>query len=110
MQVLPTLFSYKRWKRKQRNLVIEDIVLLHYPNHFKDDYCLGKVSDVHPDEEGDVRLVTVQYRKKNPRESLTVCRTRPLITEKMAVRRLHRLDLADEVSHAGSTGDQHMQT
>ena len=105
VQVLPTLFSYKRWKRKQRNLVVGDIVLLHYPNHFKDDYCLGKISDVHPDEEGDVRLVTVQYRKKNPRESLTVCRTRPLITEKMAVHRLHRLDLADEVPHAGSCGD-----
>ena len=96
--VLPTLFSYKKWKKKKENLVIDDIVMLRYPGHFKDDYCLARVSEVHPDDEGLVRVVTVEYRKKNPRESKTVCKTRPLISEKVAVHRLHRLNLADEAA------------
>ena len=96
--MLPTLFSYKKWKKKKENLVIGDVVMLRYPGHFKDDYCLARVSEVHADEEGLVRVVTVEYRKKNPRESKTVCKTKPLICEKVAVHRLHRLDLADEAA------------
>ena len=95
-QVLPTLFPYKRWKRKQNNLCVGDIVLLHYPGHFKDDYTLAKVTQVHPDEDDLVRVVTVSYRKRNPRESLTQYKSKPLISEKVAVHRLQRLDLADE--------------
>jgi hypothetical protein len=95
-QVLPTLFTYKKWKRKQENIRVEDIVMLRYPGHFKDDYTMAKVVEVHPDDEGLVRIATVQYRKKNPRESKTVCKTKPLITERVAIHRLHRLDLADE--------------
>ena len=34
--------------------------------------------------------------KKNPRESATVCKTKPLIEERVAVHRLHRLHLVDE--------------
>ena len=66
---LPTLYTYKKWKRKQTNLQVGDIVMMQYPGHFKDDYTLTKVSAVHPDDEGLVRVVTVQYRKKDPRES-----------------------------------------
>ena len=51
---------------------------------------------MHPDAEGLVRVVTVQYRKKNQKESKTVCNSRFLITEKVAIHRHHRLDLADE--------------
>ena len=95
-QVLPTLFQYKKWKRKQDNLQVDDIVMMQYPGHFKDDYTLARISEVHPDPEGLVRVVTVQFRKKNPKESKTVCNSRSLITEKVAIHRLHRLDLADE--------------
>ena len=101
-QVLPTLFTYKRWKRKQNNLCVGDIVLLHYPGHFKDDYTLAKVTQVHPDDDDLVRVVTVSYRKRNPRESLTQYKSKPLISEKVAVHRLQRLDLADEDLALGS--------
>ena len=94
--MLPTLFQYKKWKRKQDNLQVDDIVMMQYPGHFKDDYTLARISEVHPDPEGLVRVVTVQFRKKNPKESKTVCNSRSLITEKVAIHRLHRLDLADE--------------
>ena len=96
--MLPTLFAHKKWKKKQENLAVGDIVMLMYAGHFKDDYCLARVSEVHPDEQGLVRVVTVQFRKRNPKESKSVYKAKPLISEKVAVHRLHRLDLADEAA------------
>ena len=93
---LPTLYTYKKWKRKQTNLQVGDIVMMQYPGHFKDDYTLAKVSAVHPDDEGLVRVVTVQYRKKDPKESSRIYKSKPLLSEQVAIHRLHRLDLADE--------------
>ena len=94
--VLPTLFSYKKWKVKKDNIKVGELVMLRYNKQFKDDYCLAKVSEVHPDEDGLVRKVTVSYRKKNPRESAQTFKSKPLIIEQVAIHRLHRLDLADE--------------
>jgi len=102
--VLPTLLSYKKWKSKQDNFKVGDIVMLHYPKHFKDDYCLARVIKVHSDEDNLVgkdgekliRKVTICYRWRNPKESAEVYQTKPLITEQVAIHRLHRLDLADE--------------
>ena len=95
-QVLPTLFSYKRWKNKEENIKVGDLVMLRYPGQFKDDYTMAKVVDVHPGEDNLVRKVSVSYRKKNPRESAEVYKSKPLITEQVAIHRLHKLDLADE--------------
>ena len=95
-QVLPTLFSYKKWKVKQENIKAGELVMLKYPGQFKDAYCIAKVTEVYPSENGLVRQVSVSYRKKNSRESPTVCKSKPLITEKVAIHRLHRLQLADE--------------
>ena len=51
----------------------------HYGGQFNDDYCLSKVSEVHSDDEGLVRVVPVQFRKKNPRESKSVYKSKPLL-------------------------------
>ena len=87
-EVLPTLFTFKKWKKKQDNLVVGDIVMLSYAGHFKYDYCLARVTAVYPDDEGLVRVVTVKFRKKNPRKSKTVYKSKPLLTETVAVHRL----------------------
>ena len=94
--VLPTLFSYKRWKVKQKNLEVGELVMLRYPGNYKDDYCIAKVTAVHPSEDGLVRQVTVEYRKKNSREVTEVYKSKPPISEKVAIHRLHRLHLVDE--------------
>ena len=104
--VLPTLFSYKRWKTKQRNLEIGELVMLKYPGQFKDDYCIAKVTEVHPSEDGLVRQVTVEFKKKNSRESPSIYKSKPLIQEKVAVHRLHRLQLVDEDAHLGAEEDR----
>ena len=45
-----------------------NIVMLRYAGHFKDDFYLASVSVVHPDDKGLVRVVTIQFRKRNRRE------------------------------------------
>ena len=94
--VFPTLFSYKKWKVRKENMKVGDLVMLRYAKQFKDDYCLAKVSQIHPDDDGLVRKVTVNYRKRNPRDPADVYRSKPLISEQVAIHRLHRLELADE--------------
>ena len=101
-QVLPTLFSYKKWKTRQENIKTGELVMLRYPGQFKDDYCIAKVVDVHPGDDGLVRQVSVSFKKKNSRESPNVYKSKPLITEKVAVHRLHRLQLVDEEVQLGA--------
>ena len=103
--VLPTLLSYKKWKLKRDNLREGELVMLRYNKQFKDDYCLAKVTQVHPNEDGLVRKVTVSYRKRNPKESKEVYLSKPLISEQVAIHRLHRLGIADEAAH-GVDGEE----
>ena len=99
-QVLPTLLSYRKWKTIRGNIKIGELVLIKYPGQFKDDYCLGKVIAVHPNEDNLVRKVTVTYKKKDSREPLSVCNSKSMITEVIAIHRLQRLDLVDdEIAH-----------
>ena len=102
--VLPTLLSYKRWKKKKENLKRGEIVLLRYPKQFRDDYCLAKITEAKADDDGLIRKVTVSYRKKNPRESAEVYSSKPLISEEVAVHRLQRLDIIDGHDETQVTG------
>ena len=52
-------------------------------------YCyklmsLSKVIKADADEDILVRKVTVTYKKKNPRESLSICKSKPMIVEEVA--------------------------
>ena len=52
--------------------------------------------EVHPDYGGLIRVVTVVFRKRNPKESKSVYVSKPPLREQVAVHGLYRLDLADE--------------
>ena len=72
-----------------------DIVLLKYLGHFKDDYCMAKVTEIHPGDDGLVRVATVRYRKKDGRESPAVYKTKPLMSDRVGIQRVHKLHLVD---------------
>ena len=93
--MLPTIFSYKRWKFKKENITVGDLVMLKYPGQFKDDYCVAKVIKAEPDKDGLVRKVVVAFKKRNPRESKMIYKSKPLLHEEVAVHRLQKLHLAD---------------
>ena len=107
-EVLPTMLPCRRWKRVEKNLAVGDIVLMWYPGNFKDDYRIAVVKDVHPDQQGLVRTVTVGYRLKNKKEPRHVFRSKPLVEEKVAVQRLqllHTADVEENVKVAGVNVD-----
>ena len=89
--MLPTLMPVKRWKKKQPNLSVNDVVMMIYPGNLKNDYRLAKVLRVHPDRNGLVRTVTVGYRKRDSREPRDVYRSKPLTEEEVSVQRLSLL-------------------
>ena len=74
-------------------------MLLKYPGQFKDDYTSAKITEVHLSADGLVRQVTVGFRKKNPRESSAVYKSKSLLQEKVAVHRLYRMQLVEEDLH-----------
>ena len=89
---------------KQENVKVGDLVMLSYPGHFKDDYCIAKVTKAEADEDGLVRKVTVDFKKRNPRESKLIYKSKPLLSEVVAVHRLHKLHLADDPALLGDHG------
>ena len=75
--------------------------MLKYPGQFKDDYCIAKVTKADPDSDGLVRKVVVAFKKRNPRESKIIYKSRPLLHEEVAVHRLQKLHLADDPALLG---------
>ena len=91
--VLPTMLPAGKWKKEEKNLKVDDVVLLTFPGNVKDDYILAIVTQVHPDAKNLVRRVTVKYRRKNSKEAKDVCKSK--MEEKIvAVQRLVLLESA----------------
>ena len=86
----------RKWKKRAKNLQVGDVVMLYYPGNLKDDYRLARVFEVHPDDRGLVRTVTIGYRKRNKKEKAAVYQKKPLTMEKVAVQRLCLLVPVDE--------------
>ena len=95
-EVLPTLIPCKKWKQRQKNLRVGDIVMLSYKGNLVDDYRLARVTQTFPDNQGLVRSVMIKFRKKMKGESGSQYRSRPLVTEKVGVQRLSLLHAVDE--------------
>ena len=88
-QALPFLVPYKKWRTVSRNLCVDDIVLVLYDRKVgKADYRLARILDVHPDEHGTVRTVTVGMRRRDKRETGLPYQPRPLEKLKLGVQRL----------------------
>ena len=57
---LPSLASGSKWKQKQGNFRVGDIVLIGEPNVTRGRWNLGKVMETHPSKDGLVRVVQVK--------------------------------------------------
>ena len=109
-QVWPHLIPCKKWRTVSRNLEIGDVCLLYFPGSLTGKYKLVRIVDVHPDEKGLVRTVSIIYRKRNAREKLTELRKNSLVKEKVGVQRLIVIQPAkdnteDEVDASSSKTD-----
>ena len=87
-QVFPHLIPCKKWRTAVRNLEVEDICLLYYPGSLTARYKLVKVVEVHPDERGIVRTVSIIYKKKNKKEKPEELKKNSMVKERIGVQRL----------------------
>merc|ERR1711867_146524 len=68
-QAFDSLFPLPKWKERMPNLSPGDVCLLKYERKVeKGDFRLCKVVEVHPDEKGLVRTVTVAFRPPSSKE------------------------------------------
>ena len=87
-QVFPHLIPCKKWRQAGRNLEIGDVCLLYYPGSLTGKYKLVKVVEVHPDEKGMVRTVTILYKKRVKKEKADVINKKSMVRERVGVQRL----------------------
>ena len=49
---------------------------------------MGRIIDIHPDERGLVRSVTVKYRKKSSREKTEIISSKNITIERIGIQRI----------------------
>ena len=68
-QVWESLVPYKKWHLEHRNVQVDDIVLLQYVSKVAAPrYRYGRIKEIHPDNKGVVRNVTVATKSRRVRE------------------------------------------
>ena len=60
----PTLLICHKWHSSQRNVSVNDIVLLQDDDAFRSEWRLGRVLEAYPDRRGNVRNVQVEVHPK----------------------------------------------
>ena len=87
-QVFDSLVPCRKWRKEVRNVMIGDIIMLRFSNQLKNQYKMGRIIDIHPDERGLVRSVTVKYRKKSSREKTEIISSKNITIERIGIQRI----------------------
>ena len=88
-QVFADLLPQGKWKEESYNLRPGDICLkAPFKQMGKGKYHICRVIEVHPDDTGLVRTVTISSRPHNTREKTLPYISKDLVTEKISVQRL----------------------
>ena len=61
-EYLPTLAERSKWKTEFRNFQVDDVVVIPVDRQPRAQWPLGRVVDVHPDDKGKVRSVTLKTK------------------------------------------------
>jgi len=64
-EYLPTIAERSKWKKETRNFQVDDIVLIPEERQPRAQWPLGRVTNVHPDDKGKVRSVTLRTKDGN---------------------------------------------
>jgi len=86
-------------QKRHRNLQIGDVCLLAYSGKIGENVRYCRVDEVHPDEDGVVRNVTVSLRSRDAREKLMLYRSRKPWKMLVGVKRLLLICPNEEISN-----------
>ena len=68
---IPTLNRRKKWQQLQKDVKVDDIVLVISPDLPRGHWPLGKIVSLHPGKDGHTRVVKVQVGKNIVSRSIT---------------------------------------
>ena len=94
--LFPSLIIQQKWHTARRNVIVGDVVLIQDSNQVRGNWKLGKVSEVHPGEDGKVRKVEVQCKNPKPGEPVNKYQGQGYVTVQRPVQRLVVLVPTDE--------------
>ena len=95
--VWPSLVPYRRWKTTERNVMVDDVVMIRYDKKFtKPEFRLGRVLDVFPDDKGRTRTVLVGCRPRHKADRAKAYVPKKLEELTVTVQRLVVLLAAEE--------------
>jgi Family of unknown function (DUF5641)/Integrase zinc binding domain len=77
-EYLTTLQQRNKWLRKEENVKIGDLVLLHDDQLPASHWKMGRIQDVHPGSDGLVRVVSVKFKNSILKRPIT--KVVPLLT------------------------------
>ena len=105
-QVFYSLLPYQKWKDVKRhvNVQVGDVCLLMYPGKIQDRYRYCRVDEVHPDQDGVVRNVTVSLRCRNAREKLLLYKAKKPMKMEVGIQRLVLICPQEEIMNELDVG------
>ena len=84
----PSLVYRHKWHAQQRDIQLNDVVLILDSNSLKGDYKLGIVHEIHPGKDGIIRSATVAYKNFRVGEKINEYKGQGYVTVKRRVQRL----------------------
>ena len=84
----PSLVYRHKWHEKERDIQVDDVVLILDSDTFRGQYRLGIVQKTHPGRDGIIRVVTVGYKNFRVDEKVYQYKGQPYKTVKRRVQRL----------------------
>ena len=84
----PSLVYRQKWHEKERDVQVNDVVLILDSDTFRGQYRLGIVQKTHPGQDGIIRVVTVGYKNFRVDEKVYQYKGQPYTTVKRRVQRL----------------------
>ena len=98
--VWESLVPIQKWRQEHRNVSVGDIVLVKYDNAMKEpQFRRGRVVEVHPDEHGVVRDVSVLTRSRSGREKPGEYKKKKMDKQRLPVQRLAVLLPVEEIAN-----------
>lgn len=69
-EYLHTMQQRKKWQTEQTNFAVGDMVIIADDNRPPSSWALGRITDVHPGDDGSVRVVTVRTATQTMKRSI----------------------------------------
>ena len=98
--VFPNLIIRQKWHVDERNIKVNDVVLIQDSNALRGNYKLGIVTQIMPSDDGRVRRVIVSYKNNTDEDTY---KGKPYVHIERSV---HRLIVINATEEADLTKDQ----